>query len=98
MVTKGIAESFRHGLVNLTFASTRIPDLTVAVYPDAVQFDYQMGSDWGTSQLVALFELLWAIQQMAPLASISQAAEGQTVRSKVFSDVWRQFKQRKEST
>ncbi|WP_156915033.1 hypothetical protein [Rubidibacter lacunae] len=62
LVVNGVAESFRHGLVNLAFAGTHIPDLTVAVYPDEIQLDYQMGLYWGPSQLSALFEFLWAIQ------------------------------------
>ena len=97
MVTTNIAESFRHGLVNLTFADTHIPDLSVAVYPNEIQLDYQMGSDWGSIQLIALFEFLWAIQQMAPSATVCQAAEGRSVRSQLFSDAWHQFKQSKKA-
>jgi len=92
LVISGRAEPFRHGLAQLSISGIDLPPLTVAVYPNQVEFDYRMGSEWGPSQLAALFDFLWAIQQMAPDATISHVDEGGSSPSPSFTNAWHDFK------
>lgn len=88
----GRAEPFRHGLSRLTVAGIELPPLTIAVWPDAVVFDYQVGPAWEPPQLSALFEFLWAIQRIAPSAEISHFQEGCEGRTASFDLAWRQYR------
>ena len=91
LVISGSADSFRHGLTQFSVSGVDIPQLTVAVSPNEIEFDYRMGPEWGPSQVVALLDFLWSIQQMAPDATISHSHEGDSQRSPVFAIAWREF-------
>lgn len=98
LVISGRAEPFRHGLTQFSISGVDLPQLTVAVYPSEIEFDYRMGSEWGPPQLTALFAFLWTIQQMAPDATISHAHEGDSGRSQSFADTWHDFQREKSAT
>jgi hypothetical protein len=91
----GRVEPFRHGLSRLTVGGVELPPLTIAVWPDRVAFDYQVGPAWGPPQLSALFELLWAIQRIAPSAEISHFHEGCNERTASFDLAWGQYRRSK---
>jgi hypothetical protein len=86
-VMAGRAEPFRHGLSRLTVARIELPSLTIAIWPDRVSFDYRMGDEWGPAQLSALFEFLWAIQQIAPDAALSHSMRGARIAHN--RSIWR---------
>jgi hypothetical protein len=87
-----MAGPFRHGLSRLTVAGVELPSLTLAVWPDRISLDYQVGAHWGPSQLSAFFEFLWTIQQKAPQAEISHFHEGLNERTKSFDVAWQEYK------
>jgi hypothetical protein len=91
LVVAGRAEPFRQGLSRFAIAGVELPPLTIAVWPDRIDLDYRMGSDWGAAQLSAFFELLWVIQQMAPNAQISHACEGGSRRTESFATAWKEY-------
>ena len=91
----GRIESFRHGLSLFTFSGAEIPQLTIFITDSSVEFDYRMGTDWGQSQVSALFDFLWAIQQMAPDATITHGFEGASEPTPEFNTAWHQFRRSK---
>jgi hypothetical protein len=97
LVIDGRVEPFRHGLTQFSLSGVRLPQLTVAVSPNEIEFDYRMGSEWGPSQVAALFDFLWTIQQMAPPAKISHSHEGESKRTPSFTDAWGEFTRDKSS-
>ena len=98
LVISGRAERFRHGLKKFSISGVELPQLTVAVSPNEIEFDYRMGSQWGPSQVAALFDFLWSIQEMAPDAKISHSHEGDSKRSPSFTVAWREFTREKSAT
>ena len=94
----GRAEPFRHGLTKFSVSGVEFPHLTIALYPNQIEFDYRMGPVWEPSQVNALFGFLWTIQSMAPNAEISHAHEGDSQRSPSFDIAWREFKLDKNAT
>jgi len=98
LVLDGRAEPFRHGLTRFSISDVEIPQLTVAVAPNSIEFDYRMGSEWGPSQVAALFDFLWAIQQLAPDARISHVHEGGSKCSLNFTNAWNQFTRDQSAT
>lgn len=76
LVVDRVIEPFRHRLADLHVEGIELPQLTICVEPDAVSFDYRMGTGWNERTVEALFSLLAAIKQVAPGAVISQADEG----------------------
>ena len=98
LVISGRVENFRHGLTCFSFSGVVLPQLTVAVSPNEIAFDYRMGSEWGPSQVAALFDFLWAIQEMAPDAKIFHVHEGGSEASPSFANAWRDFKREKSAT
>ena len=74
--TQGKAESFRHGLEKFSFSEVEIPQLSICIGESSVEFDYRMGKEWGSKELLALFEFLYRIKCIAPKAKIVQAYEG----------------------
>ena len=93
--TESRAEPFRHGLTELSFSGVCLPQLTIAVFPNEIDFDYRMGVEWGRDNWGGLFDFLWAIQIMAPDANISHAFEGDSVRTLSFTESWKTFKRKK---
>ena len=91
----GRLESFRHGLNLFSFSGVEIPQLTVAIRESGIEFDYRMGAGWGQSQVSALFEFLWAIQRMAPNATITHGFEGASEATAEFETAWHQFRRSK---
>lgn len=69
-------ESFRHCLAGLFVGKVELPMLSICVESEGISFDYRMGSEWGESEVLALFELLRQLCQLAPHARILQADEG----------------------
>lgn len=98
LLLDGQVEPFRHGLNSFEFNGVEIPQLTVAVWPTSIAFDYRMGPEWGPSQVAALFDFLWAIQQMAPDARISHLEEGGSQCSPQFTNAWNNFTRGKSAT
>jgi hypothetical protein len=98
LVLVGRVEPFRDGLAGLSVSGIELPQLTIAVYSNEIQFDYRMGSEWGPSQVEGLFEFLLAIQIIAPDAMLSHAQEGgYPKRTRSFASSWHIFKQEKLS-
>lgn len=95
LVVNGQAESFRHGLSEVSSSGVVVPPLTIAVWPNSIEFDYRMGSEWGPAQLDALFDFLWSLQQLAPTAIITHSFEGCSERSTSFTDAWSRYKREK---
>jgi hypothetical protein len=93
----GRLESFRHGLELFTFSGVEIPSLTIAVRDESVEFDYRMGAAWGISEVSALFDFLWVIQQMAPNAIITHGCEGVGQGAPEFDTAWNHFKHTKSA-
>ena len=73
---QGKSEGFRHGLQEFEFNGVKIPQLTIALYGNGIEFDHRMGNDWGENEINALFEFLYKIKCLAPSAIITQAHEG----------------------
>lgn len=97
LATSGRVEPFRHGLTRFTVSGVAIPQLTIEVSANEIGFDYRMGSDWGPSQVTALFDFLWSIQQLAPAATISHSHEGDSKPTQSFANAWREFKYEKRA-
>ena len=97
LVISGAADPFRHGLTQLSISGVELPQLTVAVSPSEISFDYRMGSEWGPSEVAALFDFLRSIHQMAPDAKISHSHEGDSKRSPSFANAWREFTREKNA-
>ncbi|VAW59317.1 hypothetical protein MNBD_GAMMA11-1417 [hydrothermal vent metagenome] len=72
----GNIESFRFELEGLKIEGILIPQLTICVNLNEVEFDYRMGKEWGQKELKALFVFLSEIKQIAENAKILQADEG----------------------
>lgn len=86
---QGRSEGFRHGLEEFEFSGVKIPQLSIALNEDGLEFDYRMGRDWGANELEALFEFLFRIKRLAPSAEITQAHEGGYDKRNVeFSDMF----------
>ena len=98
LIISGRAKSFRHGLAELSISGIVIPQLTVAVSPNKIEFDYRMGLEWGPSELDALFDFLWSVQQLAPAATISHSYEGDSKPTQIFARLWDEFKLGKSAT
>lgn len=98
LVIDGRAESFRHGLTVFSIDGVEIPQLTVAVSPIEIGFDYCMGPEWGPKQVSALFKFLWAIQSMVPNAKITHLHEGRSEPSSSFKKAWEEFVREKSAT
>src|SRR5258708_1966696 len=65
LIVDGVAEPFHVLATGLLFDGVGVPDLGVFVWPDELTFDYRMGPQWGSPQLLALFELLRQLVAMA---------------------------------
>jgi hypothetical protein len=98
LVVNGRAESFRHGLSEVSSGGVVVPSLTIVVWPNSIEFDYRMGPEWGPTQLDALFDFLWGVQQLASTATISHSFEGCSDRSTSFADAWNRYKVEKSAT
>lgn len=95
LVVDGKTCPFRHGLMELEINGVLIPQLTVRVNQDSVEFDYRMGAEWGPKQLEALFEFLILIERKARSAVVTHAHEGHDNRTVEFSEVFEEYKNRR---
>jgi hypothetical protein len=57
LVAAGEAEAFHHCIEGVA-GGVELPLLGVFVWPDIVELDYRMGSEWGPAQVEGFFELL----------------------------------------
>ena len=73
---QGRIESFRHSLEGLSVGGVALPTLSVCLLLTELSLDYRMGSEWNERKVIALFELLRHLRQIAPQARIVQADEG----------------------
>lgn len=73
---KGKVEEFHHCLEGLFVDGVKLPTHTIFVDQVGVTFDYRVGSEWGEREVLALFEFLRQLWQIAPNARIVQADEG----------------------
>ena len=80
-----------HGLDCFAIDGVEIPQLTIAIWPKKITFDYQIGPDWGPEQLAALFEFLKRIKQKAAKARLIHAVETGTWVSETFEDVFVEY-------
>jgi hypothetical protein len=90
----GEVEAFRHGLKEFIINNTVIPQLTLFIGQNEIEFDYRMGKEWGAEQVEALFEFLALIKDRAPSAQITQAYEGlydkpNTIFTSVFEEYYK---------
>jgi hypothetical protein len=58
LVASGHAEAFHMLAGGIVANGVLLPPLGVFVWPDTIELDYRMGSDWGPVQVAGLFELL----------------------------------------
>lgn len=75
-VITGEVYPFRLGLNKFIIKNVTIPQLTILISINEIEFDYRMGKQWGPEQVEALFEFLALIKDKAPSARIIQAYEG----------------------
>lgn len=97
LVLDGRVEPFRHGLTQFAISGVVLPQLTIAVSPNEIAFDYRMGREWRPPQVAALFDFLWTIQEIAPAATISHMHEGANDRTASFTNTWDDFKRAKST-
>ncbi len=94
----GEIEAFRHGLKQFKINNTIIPQLTLFVGQNRIEFDYRMGENWGAQQVEALFEFLALIKDRAPSAKIIQADEGYYDRpNTIFTSVFEEYYKRRSA-
>ncbi len=58
LVASGQAEAFRMLVAGIVANGVPLPPVGVFVWPDTIELDYRMGSDWGPDQVAGFFELL----------------------------------------
>ena len=75
-VVCGTIDSFRHGLIGLSFDGLQLPQLSVWLAPNEISLDYRMGPHWNEQTFTAFFGLLRKMQSLAPRARVFQADEG----------------------
>ena len=74
---QGNIESYRVALEEFNIDGTTIPQLSICVGTDGIEFDYRMGKEWGNNEVKSLFSFLSSIRNMARKAKIFQAYEGE---------------------
>lgn len=75
-VVSGNIEPFRVFIGCISINNIRLPEMTVFIDKNEISFDYRMGPSWNEVSVMALFELLSGIKEIAPNATIFQAFEG----------------------
>jgi hypothetical protein len=90
---KGEIEPFRFALKEVRIKDIFIPLSSIGVGFNEIEFDYQMGKEWGPLQVEALLEFLAQIKDKVPAARIIQAYEGMynepnLVFTKVFDEYY----------
>ena len=73
---EGRIEYIKHPLEGLSINGILLPLLCIWVFSNEIIIDYRMGNEWSDKKVLALFDLLRCIQQIAPIAPITQADEG----------------------
>lgn len=58
LVATGQAEAFHHCISGIMAGGVELPTLGVFVWPDTIELDYRMSTDWGPTQVAGFFELL----------------------------------------
>jgi hypothetical protein len=66
LVLSGEAEPFHFLQRGIVIDGTTLPDLGVSVFDGGVDFDYRMGADWKSPQVVAFFRLLQTLATFDP--------------------------------
>ena len=90
-------EAWTHVVLRgLEYAGSQIPDLGVWVLPDGLCFDYRMGSEWGSRQVIALLELLVAIAEMAPEMTVHHEFD-QFEGTEVFSSALNRYRETRDT-
>jgi hypothetical protein len=71
LVLSGEANPFHVVFGGIGSQDATIPDLGVYVFQEELALDYRMGSEWGSDELCALFELLGELTSLDPHSSLS---------------------------
>lgn len=65
------AEPFHFLVQGVIFLETRIPDLGIFIFDNGVAIDYQKGKAWGEKEILAFFEFLRQVVDLAGDAEIA---------------------------
>jgi hypothetical protein len=94
LVAAGEAEAFHHCIEGLVSGGIELPVLGVFVFPNCVELDYRMGSEWGPTQVAGFFELLRDCCALDPTAVVVPAScEGPPYPDR-FLRAWLSYKSR----
>ena len=88
LVAQGRAESFHICLADLMVNSVALPDIGVFVFSDGIELDYRMGPDWTRARVLAFFELLCQLVNLAPSAVVEPARQEGPPNPDAFRRFW----------
>jgi hypothetical protein len=85
------ADAFHHCISGIVAASVELPIIGVFVWPNAVELDYRMGSEWSAVRVAGFFELLRDCCACDPTAVIVPAEfEGPPYPDR-FAEAWSRY-------
>jgi hypothetical protein len=86
LVIEGRADPFHYCLGGIRVAGFELPDLGIFVFPDGIELDWRMGPEWTEANILAFFELLHLLSEIAPSIEFADAGvEGLPEPEKFFS-------------
>ena len=91
LVASGQAEAFHMLIAGLVASGVPLPPIGVFVWPDTIELDYRMGSDWGPPQVAGFFELLRDCCRLAAGALVVPADCEGPPYPKRFLQAWSSF-------
>lgn len=90
LVATGHAEAFHFCASGIKAAGVELPVLGIFVWPDGIELDYRMGSDWGSAQISGFFELLKNCCALDPAAVVMPGRDGPSCPER-FERAWASY-------